>query len=239
MRLPHVIAMPREPLISLFFFLAAVCLMPPGRADTDVLLPILEHGVGHVLRGETAAADSLFRAVLHRSPRDPRALTNLGNLCLLRGEARLALSYYQSASVEDPKDAGIRLNRALAFLALGLTANATHEAALALDELGGIDAAYERLGLDPKAEDREKQGDNESFQMSEEDLRSFLQQALKEVPRRRSQPDSSKTGDDDGGGKLRRISGKDFPLIHTMPLGPRATEPASPITSCRCLYWKL
>src|SRR5262245_42347699 len=96
-----------------------------------------ELGITLALLGRTAAAESVFVSMLSRAPRDPRALTNLGNLALLRGDADLALSFYGQAQEADTVDAGITLNEANALMILGDEDAASALAAEGVRQAGG------------------------------------------------------------------------------------------------------
>ena len=106
-----------------------------------------EYGVTLAFLGRLAAAESVFTSVLSRSPRDARALNNLGNLAILRDEPGLALRYYERAATADTADAGIVLNQATAYLLLGNQAEATARAKIGVTRAGGPAAAARLLGL--------------------------------------------------------------------------------------------
>ena len=74
--------------------LAAIVLLRAASADDDARQRECELGITLALAGRAAAAESVFTSLLSHSPRDARALTNLGNLALLRGEPRLGLAFY-------------------------------------------------------------------------------------------------------------------------------------------------
>src|SRR6266850_1677647 len=71
-----------------------------------------EYGVTLAVSGEEARAESIFVTMLSHTRGDARALNNLGNLRLLRGETGVALAFYERALRGDSLDAGIHLNRA-------------------------------------------------------------------------------------------------------------------------------
>lgn len=112
-----------------------------------------EYGITLALLGRSAAAESVFVSLLSRSPRDPRALTNLGNLALLRGEAALALAFYDRAVAADSADAGILLNAATALLVAGDEDAASAEAVEGVRRAGGVRAAAKLLGLRARLEE--------------------------------------------------------------------------------------
>ena len=75
-----------------------------------------DYGVTLAITGEAARAESVFVTMLSHTRGDSRALNNLGNLRLLRGETGVALAFYERALRGDSLDAGIQLNRAAAVL---------------------------------------------------------------------------------------------------------------------------
>src|SRR5262245_61618575 len=78
-----------------------------------------EYGGTLAVSGEEARAESLFITMLSHTRGDARALNNLGNIRLLRGETGVALAFYERALRGDSLDAGIHLNRATGLLLIG------------------------------------------------------------------------------------------------------------------------
>src|SRR5947207_3786352 len=78
-----------------------------------------EYGVTLAISGEEARAESIFVTMLSHTRGDARALNNLGNLRLLRGETGVALAFYERALRGDSLDPGIHLNRATALMLIG------------------------------------------------------------------------------------------------------------------------
>ena len=109
-------------------------------------------GIANALGGNLALAESVFVSMLSRSPHDPRALNNLGNLALLRGRAEVALAFYELASARDTTDAGIVLNQATALMVLGGEDEARDLATAGVTSAGGLRAAAGLLGLTAVAE---------------------------------------------------------------------------------------
>src|SRR5512138_1127971 len=66
-----------------------------------------DYGVTLAVSGEEARAESIFVTMLSHTRGDSRALNNLGNLRLLRGETGVALAFYERALRGDSLDAGI------------------------------------------------------------------------------------------------------------------------------------
>src|SRR5262249_35873672 len=106
-----------------------------------------ELGITLALLGRTASAESVFVSMLSRVPPDSRALTNLGNLALLRGDADLAVSFYEQALESDTADAGIKLDLASALTILGDEEDASALAAEGVRQAGGFRAAARLLAL--------------------------------------------------------------------------------------------
>jgi tetratricopeptide (TPR) repeat protein len=133
---------------------------PP--ADLSHLRTENEYGIALALAGADAGAESVFVSLLSHSPDDARALNNLGNTNLLRGDIDVALAFYQQASEVDSSDPGIVLNAATAFMLSGDEDEAQAVAAEGVRRAGGLGKAALLLGLkapesrggEPKAGDR-------------------------------------------------------------------------------------
>jgi len=139
-------------------------------------------GITLALLGRSAAAESVFTSLLSHAPGDPRALTNLGNLALRRGEAGLALAFYERAGEADTADAGIVLNQAAALLALGEDELAQIRAAAGVQRAGGTEAAAGLLGLHlgETAPAAHKAGDR--AYVSKEEVLNLLRAAAGKIP---------------------------------------------------------
>jgi hypothetical protein len=127
--------------IAGWMLFAAAPPQPGGHAQRARL------GVELALSGQPARAESVFVSLLSDSPGDARALTDLGNLHLLRGDPETALAFYRRAALKDTVDGGIRLNRAVALLLLDRTEEAGREAAEGRRLAGGIEQAESLLGI--------------------------------------------------------------------------------------------
>jgi tetratricopeptide (TPR) repeat protein len=134
------------------------------------------------LAGQTARAKSAFVSVLSRSPRDARALTNLGNLALVRGDAQLALAYYGRAARAAPRDPGIDLDRAVASLVLGDTDAAQRHAARAVRMLGGRAEAAALLGLVGADSTAAESRAADATRLTPEEIDALLRRAPADVP---------------------------------------------------------
>src|SRR5437867_8312464 len=119
---------------------------PRRQGGGEDLQAICEYGIISALNRDLGRADSMFVWILSLSPGDPRALTNLGNLALLRGEPDLALAFYGRAALADTSDAGIVLNAATASMLLGDEEAASARAAEGTRMAGGIREAASLLG---------------------------------------------------------------------------------------------
>jgi tetratricopeptide (TPR) repeat protein len=139
-----------------------VCAGVTGERVPDPLALRVEYGVALALGGKMQEAESVFASALTDAPGDARVLTNLGNLHLLAGKPETALAFYDRAGSADSLDAGIILNRALAFMVLGDQRQAQAEIASALRISGGVDQACFLLGLSSEevVEPHSKQADS-------------------------------------------------------------------------------
>ena len=135
-------------------------------------------GVAFALQGRLAAADSAFTSLLSHSPGDSRALTNLGNIRLLRGEREVALGFYESAARADSADAGILRNRAIALYLMGRDSLAQASAAEAVARSGGIVDALALVGIPSR-----EAGDPEN---KAADMSAVMQFPIKPAPGQRT-----------------------------------------------------
>jgi len=138
-------------------------------------------GVSLALAGETARAESVFVTMLSHVRGDARALNNLGNLRLLRGDVGVALAFYDRALRADSTDAGIHLNRATALMLLGDQDRAAAAAATGVQLAGGPAAAQALLGLGPDPAEAGRASDSRAF-INKGELRALLQNAAAAVP---------------------------------------------------------
>ncbi len=161
--------------------IAAACSTPrfaqaaaaPAARDSSALERLCDLGVSLALTGREAAAESVFVTLLSRAPRDARALNNLGNLELMRGETVVALAFYGAAADGDSTDAGIVLNQATALMLAGEHDDARARAEEGLRRAGGLEAATRLLGLpherpsadQAKAADRARVGRDEALEL--------------------------------------------------------------------------
>ncbi len=106
-----------------------------------------EYGVMLAMSGQPERAESLFVSMLSNTRGDARALNNLGNLRVLRGEPAVGLAFYDRALQGDSADAGIHLNRATALMLMGDDARAQAAAARGVQLAGGLEHAQRVLGL--------------------------------------------------------------------------------------------
>lgn len=152
-------------------------------AGSDRLDAACEYGVTLALLGQPARAESAFIWLLGQSPGDPRALSNLGSLALLKGDPELALSYYVRAASADSADAGIVLNQATALMLLGDEEAAQERAALGVRKAGGARAAGHFLGLRYEGADPGASRGAPKAYISREELTALLRAAAGHVPR--------------------------------------------------------
>jgi len=155
-----------------------------GRAEDakDPLARMCDLGITYALSGDEVAAESTFVSLLSRSPGDARALNNLGNLRLWRGDTGLALAFYESASREDSTDAGITLNQAEALMIGGEDEAARERAGEGVRRAGGPEAAARLLGLHYTApDDRDARGSDRA-QVSRDEVLALLRAATQAIP---------------------------------------------------------
>ncbi len=165
--------------------LGTVLVPRPAAADatsSDRLGTVCEYGINLAFRGELAASESVFISLLSLSHRDPRALANLGNLHLLRGDLKDALGFFGRANKIDGKDPGIVLNRAIAYLLLGEDELALDAAEQGIGMAGGLGPAASLLGirLEGRASDSVKTGAR--VYLSKNEIRALLEAAAAGIP---------------------------------------------------------
>jgi tetratricopeptide (TPR) repeat protein len=183
-----------------------------------------EYGVTLAMSGETARAESVFVSLLSHAPGDARALTNLGNVHLVRGDADVALSFYNWALKNDSTDAGIRLNRATAWMLLGDDDRAREEAARGVRQAGGLRAASALLGLPAPTPAEGANRGSRGAMVTKDEVRALLNAAVSGIP-----ADTSRTRvrTDDPKGKRKSPTWRSA--------GARAAGESDIVT---VLYWK-
>jgi tetratricopeptide (TPR) repeat protein len=194
-------------------------------APSDPLSRLCDLGITFALSGNLASADSAFVALLSRSPGDPRALNNLGNLRLWRGQPDAAMQFYRAAAAADTADAGIVLNGATALMLAGDAAGAREQAEAGVAQAGGVEPAAGLLGIPFDGEDDASRGADRAH-MSREQALMLLRSAAHAVPadssnRLPAAGDSSKAG------------GKQAPLWRSAGARGNQSSEAPPV-----VYWK-
>ena len=198
----------------------------PAEAAPARLERTCELGITYALTGKSASAESAFVSLLAQSPGDARAINNLGNLALWRGDAALALAFYARAGRADSTDAGILLNEAAALMISGDNSAARERAAAGIERAGGPEEAARLLGLRYESPDG---GDNRSAdrtQVSRDEVLALLQAATKSVP-----ADSTATRGTKGGAGAK--GAKSAPAWRSA--GARGADGADVTT---VVYWK-
>ncbi len=150
-----------------------------------------EFGVTLAISGEEARAESIFVTMLSHTRGDARALNNLGNLRLLRGETGVALAFYERALRGDSLDAGIHLNRATALMVIGDKERSAEAFARGVKLAGGTEQAEALLGLPPEKQPTERAARKTSI--DPEQLRAMLKTAANSVPKDSGRQPDSKT----------------------------------------------
>lgn len=182
-----------------------------------------EYGVTLALSGEGARAESVFVSLLSNSRGAARALNNLGNLRLVRGEFGVALAFYDRALRGDSLDAGILMNRATALLLMGDEPRANAAAAEAVRLAGGVDAAGALVGLKREGAPAAKAA--QSAYVNKDEIRSLLQSAAAGVPTDTTRAKGAPPGD----------AGKKKTTPTWRSAGARASDASDAAT---VLYWK-
>ncbi len=205
--------------------LAARASSAAGEAATpqDEYSKRCEYGITLAMGGKSAVAETAFVSLLSDRPGDARALNNLGNLHFMRGEPDVAIAFYDWAAKADSMDAGIHLNRATCYLALGDQDRASREAAKGVNLAGGLEAANRLVGL--RTEDEAPAKAAERSIVSPGELRALLKAAAASVP-----ADSAHRA-----GGPEEKSGKGRPKSTWRSGGTRAADDFS---VNKLLYWK-
>jgi tetratricopeptide (TPR) repeat protein len=144
---------------------------------------LAEYGVTLAFKGDVARAESVFVTLLSVAPRDARALNNLGNLSLMKGESEVAMAFYARAAMADTADAGIPLNRSVALMLSGRDSEARAEAARAVEMAGGLERAGSFLALrsEQMAESKEAKVPSRTY-LSKSEVMALLKGAKTAVP---------------------------------------------------------
>jgi tetratricopeptide (TPR) repeat protein len=182
-----------------------------------------EYGVSLAMSGEEARAESLFITMLSHTRGDARALNNLGNIRLLRGETGVALAFYERALRGDSLDAGIHLNRATALLVIGDRERSERAFARGVKLAGGVEQAQALLGMPPEKQPNERAA--KKTVIDPEQVRAMLKQAASSVP-----TETVKSGTAGAG---RTATGKTPSAWRSA--GARASDGSE---TSRLLYWK-
>jgi tetratricopeptide (TPR) repeat protein len=199
---------------------------PGGATEPPASAGRVDYGITLAMTGNLARAESVFVSLLAPGKGDARALNNLGNLELLRGELEVALAFYERALSSDSSDAGIRLNRAVALLLLGHEEDSNEEAAIAVRQAGGLQAASELLGVHtPDSSAVDSKGAEKSY-VSRGEVQAMLLSAAQSVPR----DSTARTG---APGTRPRPQRRQAPTWRSG--GPRAAEGSE---APNVLYWK-
>jgi hypothetical protein len=161
--------------------LAVLVSAPLHAVAAEAADPRSEYGVTLAISGEEARAESIFVTMLSHTHGDARALNNLGNLRLLRGESGVALAFYERALRGDSLDAGIHLNRATALMLLGDKPRSEQAFATGVKLAGGVENAQSLLGIPPEKAATERAAQKGAI--DPEQLRAMLKRAATTVPK--------------------------------------------------------
>ncbi len=199
---------------------------------------LVEFGITMSLTGDFVRAESVFVSLLSLVTMDPRALTNLGNIHLIRGEPEAALVFYDQALRADSTDPGILLNRSIARMLIGDEIQARRDAALALRLSGGLANANALLGLRNLAPQTKPVKGAERPYLSPNEVQALLTDAASSVPVDSTSPgDSGSAGvlPDSTAGRSGEPSASTRKLTTWRPAGLRAADQQNIAT---ILYWK-
>jgi len=141
-----------------------------------------EYGITLALAGQDAAAESVFVSLLSHAPKDARALNNLGNVHLLRGNLDVALVFYSRALEADSTDAGIMLNQGTALMLEGEDDLAQARATEGVRRAGGTKQAALLLGLHDEGSGEEASRGAERAYVNKDEILSLLRAAARSVP---------------------------------------------------------
>ena len=150
--------------------------------DENRLRAECEYGIAQALVGADSAAEAAFVSLLSHSPGDARALNNLGNLSLFRGDLDVAIEYYQQGQEADSLDAGIVLNEATALMLRGDENQAQTRAAAGVRRAGGLREAALLLGLKPPETRAETPKAGDRAYIRKDEVLSLLKAAAAGVP---------------------------------------------------------
>jgi tetratricopeptide (TPR) repeat protein len=175
---------------NLLFCAVTALLVPVGAASLHAADARSEYGVTLAISGEEARAESLFITMLSHTKGDARALNNLGNIRLLRGESRVALAFYERALRGDSLDPGIHLNHATALLMLGDKTRSEQAFARGVDLAGGVEQATALLGIPPESPQPGERAAKKTA-IDPEQIRAMLKQAANTVPTEKAEPAKS------------------------------------------------
>ncbi len=139
-----------------------------------------QQGMAMAHEGRWGEARAAFVAVLGASPEDAAAINNLANVDLAEGKAGTALEGYRRARDRE-RDAGILLNEGLALWTLGDPGGADTALAAGIEEAGGLERAFDLLGL--RGESNPAEGERgRAPHLTEEEIRQRLREAARQVP---------------------------------------------------------
>ncbi len=201
---------------------------------------LAEYGVTLAFKGEVARAESVFVTLLSIAPRDARALNNLGNLYLMKGESEVAMAFYARAQKSDTADAGIPLNRSVALMLSGKDAAAREEAAKAVELAGGLERAGSLLAVrsEQMVESKEAKAPSRTY-LSKNEVMSLLKGAKSAVPSAPTQAAQAVGGPKADSSAANAGAGTSAPAAKPKSwrsAGLRASEFSEIATS---LYWKM
>lgn len=139
--------MPRKLRLTLFVFTLLSLCAPAARARQGAADPQFERGVELYRKGDAGGAAREFRAVVKRTPDDPRAWAYLGRALIQSGDYKEARKALDSALRLNPDSAPAHSHLALLDMLSGREREAEPEAAKALALDNSLADAHYVLGL--------------------------------------------------------------------------------------------
>lgn len=163
--------------------IGCLVLLPPASSKAeDTGGNQCDLGVTLALSGEIEKAESVFVSLLSSDAPEARALTNLGNIHLMKGDLEVALAFYDMAYKGDPSDPGILLNRSVALMLMGEEESARAQAREGIEMAGGMADASSMLGIRwSESEQTESRGSDKVY-VSKDEIGALLSAALQSVP---------------------------------------------------------
>lgn len=162
-----------------------------SESGNDVRALRNELGVAFAVQGDLGKAESAFVSILSSSPSDPRALLNLGNVCLLRGEAGPAREFYRRALSDPPSDPAIHYSLGVLSLLEEDPDAAANEIGQVLNATGDVDSACNLVGLRTQGLEVDVERQGTGLLLSTAEVRDLLEKVYGALVRQARAADST------------------------------------------------